>query len=205
MTQSTSNEVQNVGQLGSIQLPQDWTEGPQQSGGIGFRYTRPFVCPANNAVRICLFYRGVPLAFAASRHFRSLLAKGPQVLFRDGDPITQKTSATITEIGGVLDNASNNQVVNQEQGLRGHQFFLKVIEVVSIADRNVLSVKGWYRDADTNKRLNSYWGIFLDGKSDELECPVQEIYFEAPSDDLFQDYAIKFKEALTTIKWRQKG
>jgi hypothetical protein len=195
-------DVKSEGLIKSMRLSSDWSEGETESGNIGYRYLRPFKMKDNDAVRIVLFYRGMPISPQATDAFRKYLKGRTQILFADNEA-SPSAEASIRELSEVLDNTANNQLLNkEEEGWQGPHFLLKKVEVTRIAARTVLSVRGCFIEPGTTNRLNEYWGIFADGKPDSAECPVEEIYFEAPSEELFQRHVSQFFEALGTIHWR---
>src|SRR5262249_34497183 len=95
-----SPEVRNRGQIAEMTLPERWGGAPpgQFSGGIGMKSRRVIHPPEAPRVRLCFFYRGLPMSEDAGKHFFNVLQGPPHsvegeewdslsVLLRDrGDP-----------------------------------------------------------------------------------------------------------------------
>lgn len=197
-----TTEIEHKGSLRSLRLPQGWSEGKKVTGNSGYRLLRQFQCDAEPKVKVCLFYRGLPLSEESSTLFRRHLNGRPQVIFSESQPAQSNTVQTLTELREVLDNTANNQILNNEDGFHGPHFQLTLAEVAQIGGRNALSVRGWYHDPGDTTPISQYWGLFYDDKSEEKSCPVQEIYFEAPNAELFEKYLPEFTEVLGSIRWR---
>lgn len=195
-------EIPGKGVLRSFRLPVEWQQRADTSGTIGMRYLLPFSQSADPDVRICLFYRGLPLSPEGSEAFRNCLQGPREVLFSESEPANQASIQAIESLKETLDNAANNQVLNQESGWFGPHFHLNHLVIIDVAGRSVLSLRGHYRDPATAEPRNYLWTLFFDGMPEEKECPVQEFFLEAPTLEKFENNIGRFVDAMQTIRWR---
>jgi hypothetical protein len=203
---ATRLKLSNIGQIKSVQMPSGWVavQDNSQEGicAIGFRYMHKFCNPEQSKTEICLFYTGLPLSPEDSSIFRSYLA-GPQgVLFSedsgDGDEYGKWDLLQLKE---ALGNAKMNQVINKHAGDRGPNFHLRKLELITISGNAVLSMRGYYQDPETRAPHNEYWNILFDGKPDEIDCPVQEIFLRAENSEQLEKSSPLFQETLDSIEW----
>lgn len=187
-----------------MRLPSDWLEARSNPNMVGAAQTRVF-SPSNGAdVRIEIFSPTIPLNEKVSVAFRDVLKAAPSLIFerRDGQSPTPSAKKVLDQLQEVLGNAGNNQIINVRTDYLGASFIMERIDSLAWNGVNVLAVRGWFRDPEEDLRLNDFCGIFVDSNPLQSECRVQEIFLEAPSEEVFLRYLPTFKESLDTIRWQ---
>jgi hypothetical protein len=189
-----------------MRLGDAWRETSVDRSGDGATSTRVFTPSKAHDVRMEIFYRGMPLAEKDSEAFRDALLTAPSVIFEQKEQArpSQTEIKALTALQEALDSVGDNQVVNTRTDYLGASFIVDRIDALVWKGKNVLAVRGWFRDADQDLRLTEYCGLFIDGNPGDAQCQVEEIYLEAETEALYSRYLPEFKEFLGTIAWQQK-
>lgn len=196
-------DVTNYRQIKFLKIPIGWTEEPAKEGGVGFQSLRSFKPSEEIEVKLCLAYRGLPLSEQGSAVFRRILHDYGNVVFiNTGAAPSASEISLIAGLSEVLGTASNNQVVNRETGWRGPCFQLNRAEVVHLNGKALLSVQGWYQDPEQSTALNEFYGFFYDADPQADLCPVEEIFFQAPSAKAYAHHLPEFKRTVQSIIWK---
>lgn len=187
-----------------MRLPSGWLELAFEEEGMEIRAIRVFSPPENHSVKMQLLNRGYPLSKEDTQNLRKTLSQSPRVIFqrKDGTEPSQTEMELISSLAEVLGNLADNQVLNHESDDLGPPFMLERVDVLDWKGRSVLAVRGWFRDPEQDLRVNNYCGLFVDANPAEPECRVEEIFLEAPNEDLLIKYMPMFKESIDSLVWQ---
>lgn len=183
-------------------MSEGWVEN-EISDGINIQTIRSFSPPENPAVRMELFYRGLPVSEDAGASFRKILKLAPKVIFNrqiKSEPTTVETQC-ITELIEVLGNVGNNQITNKQIGFRGPAFILNRLEVLPWSGKPLITTRGYFQDPENNNMINEFYGFFIDADPNDTACNIEEIYLEAATEELYKQYLPAFKQSLNSIQW----
>jgi len=171
-------EVRDRGQIAEMALPQGWVEAPpvQFSGGVGMKSRRVIHPPEAPRVRLCFFYRGLPMNQAASRQFFNVLQM----------PAHNLSESEFNSLGVLLRDRDDPA-----------EFTLFTARTEDWNGRRVLVVEGRYHDLQED-----CLGIFIDAAGDGRL--VQEVFYQAPK-DLYKEYGRAAEDALRSIRWRSES
>ncbi len=187
----------------SLILPDDWVEVEAVQGRRSEQTVRSFAPKNDLAVRIELFYRGLPVSEEAAIALRKTLSVAPKLLF-DLNSKSELSTADLQLIEGleeVLGNIGNNQIVNKQKGRRGPPFVLLKLEALIWNDRPLLGARGYFKNPENNKRVSEFCGFFINAKPKDASCIVEEIYLQAPSEELQMKYLPAFQQGLSSLQW----
>lgn len=153
-------------------------------------------------VEIGLIYDGKPLYIDDAEFFRSIINKQAQVLFLnqpDGTFFEQEKDL-VSKLTFIMGKTGNNQVTNQRVGLNGPEFYLERLETLLVNGRRALSVKGYFQSPEESVQ-NHYYGLLFERKRNSKECDMEEIYFQAHTQELYDKYFFDFTTSLKSIIW----
>jgi hypothetical protein len=196
-------EISNYRYIKHLLLPADWQEAPSEETSIGFRTVRSFHPPDLDDVRMEIFYRGLPMHEKSSISFRKLLETAPRPVY-DRGKTAKPTEVDITlfkDLRELLGNAGNNQLVNPKTDYLGPTFIVERFDTLLWNGKNILALRGWFRNPETDVRVYDFCGFFIDGNPSEPECQVEEIFLEAADQELYARYLPDFEESLKSIEW----
>ncbi|GEM_PF-604769 len=205
------------GVIKDMLLPAEFVQGEQEFGGKGdnwrlIHYPRKFKNETPSPVQLIIYYRGSPPPKAAGDAFRVLVSQAPQVLFDQDD--TKDASAVsnmLKNLGQALGSASDNQLVNQKQGLHGALFYLQKLAVGQVNKRSVLTVTGvFHRSGATPDEFqfegstNYSQAILFDAAPGSEPCRIEEIVLQADTAELLGTYLPLLDRALNTVRWNDR-
>ncbi len=199
--------IHQVGSIKSINIPDSFARGESQHGGMGRNWSTSFH-PRDKRdqeeVTITTMFRGSPTLDPDARNFRKVLEKPAGIIYArqnvENEKSEQMAISTINSMVEVLGNAGNNQLTNSETGLSGPRFHLQKMETMDLNKKKVLAVYGVFHNSEM-KAHTYYMGLFVDAKPDAEECIVEELAFEASSQELYDKYRNSFEKSLSTIEW----
>jgi hypothetical protein len=199
-----SVNIENYAFIKFLRLPSGWSEFAPDVDDFDTRAIRTFCPPESRDVRLQLLNRGYPLSEDESEVFREVLARRPGTIFerKETQPPNEGAVNLIKNLTEILGNAGDNQVVNTSSDDLGPSFMLERIDIFDWKGRNVLALRGWYRDPDQDVRMTDYCGFFIDGNPGNPECQLEEIFLEAPTEELLVKYLPYFKECLNSLEWK---
>lgn len=190
--------VLSSGCIGSLTLPESFVLADKPCFGLGDSFLKTAVCKQNKVVQICLYYRGRPLALEFCKDFRLLLKNSPSSLFDSANPDSEVFQKF--RLNEVLENVSDNQLVNKTSGRYGPRFFLESMDVRDCSSRNVLFVRGYFHGPEGEAEI-AYAGVFVDANPlEKRNCRIEEIFLQTPPDH-FDKYFPVFMESLSGICW----
>jgi hypothetical protein len=197
-------DIENYAYIKFMRLPPGWVEVPLDDEGFDIRALRIFSPPETAEVRLELLNRGYPLGQDDAETFRQLLTVAPKVIFerKDKEAPSKATVSLLEGLAEVLGNVGNNQVVNTSTDDLGPCFMLDRIDILNWKGKNVLAARGWFRDPEEDIRVNDYCGFFIDSNPFDPECQVEEVFLEAPTEELLLRYMPVFKECLNSLEWQ---
>lgn len=166
-------EVENVGQIRWMTLPESWVEGASQSRIAGHGTFCEYHPPESPDTNICFFYRGRAIRSTTAETFSSLLCKKPHFL----------TARELESISDVIRDKSDSEV-----------FSVLFAKTAYWNGKCVLIVEGRYKNYNEDT-----FAIFVDAAGTGLF--VQEIYFQSPRSQYVR-YRKEAKDALATIEWK---
>ncbi len=170
-------EMRDHGQIADMTLPRNWVEGPKRqfAGGIGTRGLREIYPLEAPRVRLCFYYRGLPISKEAGKRFLEILQKPPHVIGQDA----------WKSLGVVLRDKELSE-----------DFTLFIARTEDWSGRRVMVVEGRYREIQEDN-----FEIFVDAAGDGRT--IQEIFYQAPK-DLYIKYLKAAKGSMKSIRWTQK-
>ncbi len=209
--------LKKVGVIKDMLLPAEFVQGEHQFGGMGnnwrlIYYPRKYKDESPSPVQLISYYRGSPPIAAAGEAFRVMLSQPPQILFaqEDGKDASAVTSM-VKNLGAALGSASDNQLVNQKQGLHGPIFYLQKLAVAQISKRSVLIVSGvFHRSGATPDEFqfegstNYSHALLFDAASGSEPCRIEEIVLQADTAELLGTYLPLLDRALNTVRWADR-
>ncbi len=190
----------------SLVLPEDWAELESVEVGRPVQTVRSFAPKNDPDVKIELFYRGLPVSEAATIVLRKTLALAPKLIFdwEFKDQLSASDLQLMGELKEILGNVGNNQIVNQRQGRRGAPFMLLRLEALVWNDKPVLAARGYFKNPEDNTRVSEFCGFFIDANPKDASCQIEEIYLQAPNENLQLKYLPVFKQCVSSLEWRIK-
>lgn len=166
-------QVENLGQIRWMGLPETWVEGESQSGIAGSGTFSEFHPEENPDTTVCFFYRGRPIKATSAESFTKLLCQKPHFL-------------SARELDSVAD------VIRDKADAEA--FSVLFAKTAFWNGKCVLIVEGRYK-----KYNEDTFAIFVDASG--TGWFVQEIYFQSPRSDYVR-YRKEAKDALATIEWK---
>lgn len=200
----TPMKISNYLFIKSLEIAEGWKEASIDRSGIGAALNRVFV-PANCPdVRMEIFYRGFPLEQKDSDAFRKVLARTPSVIFEknENEPAGESAVKLLSDLKEALGNTGNNQVVNSRTDYSGPSFMIERLDVLNWKGKKVLAARGWFRDPEEDVRAGNFCGLFIDANPDYPSCDIEEIFLEAPNQELFLRYLPVFENCLASLEWQ---
>jgi hypothetical protein len=164
------------GQVARMNLPEHWQKGQSAAGISGVSFFQEFHPQDSPQAQIGFFYRGHRTSDVAGHAFLDVLNAGPQ---SERHFLNEKDLASIAE---TLDDKSNDD------------FEVKHASAEMWNGKRVMVVEGRYKDCGKD-----VFEIFTD--TDGTGTAVQEIYYEAPSDQ-YPKYFDQAKAAIKSIRWQ---
>jgi hypothetical protein len=159
------------GQIKRLVLPDDWLEHTADSGSANLREFQP---TGRQDVRLCLYYRGLPMSTESGGAFKNILHAEKHFLSLD----------ELEAIGELLEDSGDIDL-----------FQPQAIQTSDIGDRRVLVVEGRW--------LEQGWDTYsLFVSCDETGCVVQQIYFLAPTVQ-YTGLLPLVKQILESIEWKE--
>jgi len=171
--QTTTNIVEDIGQIRKIRLPDGFVESSRQENVEGNSSLRTFCFADDPDVRICFFYRGYCVNEPTANQFRKTLEPPVHVLSED-------ELARLTDLFG---DKSNSRV-----------FSIAGARTEMIFGMPILVLEGTY---DPFGERNCTVHLDADGSGRF----VQEIFFQAPI-NRYLIYFSRFADCLTSIEWK---
>jgi hypothetical protein len=171
-TQPAAMRIVTEGAIASMAVPSTWADRMQTEEGEGAKYTRQFVCDANSAVQVCIYYRGFPIANSAAKNLLEVLA-------RPEHDLSEQEQEALDEL---LGNAN-------EPGY----FSMKRLCTRDVSGRRVVFADGVWENGG-----NQSWLLMIPASDD---CRVvQEVWLMAPSEQ-FGEYVELFDYILDSVSW----
>lgn len=199
--------VYEVGSIKSINLPDSFARGDFLHGGMGNNWKKSFY-PRDkrdhDEVAITSMFRGTATLDPDARNFRKLLDEPARVVYskqiEENSKSAQAAISIVNSMAEALGNAGNNQLTNCEMGIGGPRFNLQKMETLMLNDKKVLAVSGFFHNSEM-KVQTYYLGLFVDARPNNQECIIEEIAFEATTEELYEKYRNSFEKSLHTIEW----
>lgn len=188
------------GAVKKLKLPESFILGEEEYGGKGLNWRRQYVSRLGSGVEITSYYRGRPAAKVDSDAFRAVMSKPPHEIFLEGQTTEEQAEPILQEVWGALGNAGNNQITNKSEGLGGPRFHMVSCSTIDMNGRRVMVATGWFHGPDGAVH-NHYCGIFFDASPNEEACRIEELIFQADSQQVYDSYLPSFREALFTMEW----
>ncbi len=195
-------KIANYRYIESLNLPPHWIE-KEVNDVVDIQAVRSFSPVDDPSVKIELFYRGFSISEEDSKSFREILKLAPKIVFDRqirNEPLTGDAQI-ITALIEVLGNVGNNQLTNNQQGFRGPAFILERLEIIKWLGKPLLTAKGAFQEPESGKRINEFYGFFIDTNPNTSLCNVEEIYLETPIAQLHKQYLPVFRQCLNSIRW----
>jgi hypothetical protein len=196
--QQAQSEIKNFGEVQTLVSPPGWVWRRDQERDMSGRASEYFQPPSSDVVVINAFYRGVPVNDQSA----SALAELLKAKSADSDPVPLSADE-IRSMSYVFgrNNVGDNQYTNDAPvGQKDFAVFhLKSAHTVSLNGRAVLRVVGSFQD-ENGVSINEYNGFFVPAKSDPNR--IEELFFQAPTKDLYVEFLPAFEGCLESLKWR---
>lgn len=170
---STIAQLQDYGQIKQISLPDGWVGGRVDFGHYDQRSLVQFTPSGIPDVRVCFFYRGLPVDDESGHRFRALLEV----------PAHKLTSDELESMAVVLSNLAIPKA-----------FTIESAETIELNGKSVVSVTGTWLDSG-----HKNWGLLI--STDGSGSVIQEIHFIAPS-ELYDLYLSEASAAINSVEWK---
>ena len=171
--QTTTNIVEDIGQIRKIRLPDGFVESSRQDNVEGDSSLRTYCLADDTNVRLCFFYRGYGINQPTADQFRKSLEPPVHLLAKN----------ELSTLSDLLGDKSNARV-----------FSIAGARTETICGMPILIVEGTYHPFDERNCT-----IYLD--ADGSGRFVQEIFFQAPIDRYLSCFP-HFSDALASIEWK---
>jgi len=184
-------ELQNVGQIASVTVPDNWTkEEIAFHGGMGTPRCIEF--QGDDQFKVSFFYRGLPIDQGSANTLSDLLQR--KRAFAGPEELTAEEIVSLTMVFG-LSTVGDNQYCNPTPpGSDGEPAFrMDRAETLSLNNRTVLFVKGAFRLG------KCFCGIYA--QSGEHNTVIEEVFLESEDSGNFLEYELRFQSVLASIKW----
>lgn len=164
--------IENIGALDSMTLPNGWSQGEEKSqiGGLG--NSRQFTTAGNKDIELTIFDRGRRYE-SNSAAFKSILTSAPHSL----------SDSEKESLGAILGNYNDSRV-----------FAMTDCKTQDLNGKRVLVIAGKWSAAE-----HESYSILVnpDGEGSN----VQEIYFKAPTKQ-YKLYLPQAMQSINSIKWK---
>jgi hypothetical protein len=97
-----------------------------------------------------------------------------------------------------LGNAGQNQLT--AAGSEWELFSLERMSVFELSGRQALRIFGFFRD-EVGQPINYYESVNIDGTPLEDHCRIFQVYLQAPTKELFDDFKPEFGRTLNSIEF----
>lgn len=188
--------VCNKGIFGSLKLPSSFILGSESGRGEGWRYSyNPY---GNTSVEISIRCPAKFLSEAESLILkREIFPLAPEPFLFEEKNATEASDRYLTLVSPLLGNVGDNQVANTWNDMP--QFQLEKLSWFRFQGHPAFRVWGGFLSAG-EKVVKYFDGLFVveDENADQLRA--EEIYLQAASLDLFNQYLPAFAEVLDSIK-----
>ncbi len=174
VSELTSVEIAEHGQIKKMTLPAGWVEGQVKEGPFDLDSLRWFHPPDDDQPRLCLYYRGYPIEEDCGQSFSELLQVAPQDL----------SAEQLWPVQEVL-----------RDSLPGEHFTLKNANTGTVRGKRILVVEGTHVESGWDT-----FSIFVD--VDATGCIVQELYYTAPH-ARYDEFLAEAMESMRTIEWQE--
>lgn len=188
------NQIENIGRFSALGFPEGWNEKPAV-GDAGRSFTRAFCPDAESGIVIGLYYNGAFLDATAGGAFRHIINTTPRKIF--DEETTDQDTFTVGLLSTAMGNAGQNQITMPASEFEW--FFLERLESTKVAATGVLHFSGYYKDAENTPVTYSETYSF-DGTPQTQQCEVHELFFTAPTIELFQQFHSLFEETVRTAR-----
>lgn len=192
--------------LKSFTVPDSWQQVDAFENEFNTETLLAFSPKKNPEVRLELYYRGFPLSPTGSKAFRDALVKSPVLLFDENkkNNLLSRELKSIVSLQEVLGNVGNNQLANKYTGIQGPCFYLVRLESLIWKEMPVLAARGYFKDPEDGKRGAEFCGFYIDAIRQAPICRAEEIYLQAPTEELQLKYIPDFQQSLASIEWLDK-
>lgn len=171
-------------------------------GGKGLKWLIGYSPTIKKDVQIGYYYRGVALDAISTSTFRRLLNDAPKLIFfhKSTERYTESEKKLLLELSDILDNASDNQVSNEDKSFVP-RFYLESLETLKLNSQPMFLIKGYFLTMD--RKPSTYLYTLLFDRDPKTEyCHVEELFFQANSKELYDKYFPGFKKSLETIEFK---
>ncbi len=206
-----TERVDNLGSIGSINLPASWSKYEQNTPS---GHATTFAPSGDNAPQITMLEHTRKIDANTTQLYNQLLGqKAPEIIYADGFVVDANSTKLLKSISSILGSSlvGDNQIANPAAGPSDHQpaFHLQSAKLQLVNGKNVLAISGWFNQNDalghprmgTDGPLKRYYqGVF--SAPDQKTGKVDELYVLADSDAAFARGQSVFKQSIGTIKWK---
>ena len=196
--------ILTTGSIKTMKVPEQFSEHGEQTGGYGpTHWSHSYRFPQQRFPEITFRYSGFPVQEQSAVYFRQVLDEGARTIYdaADSATISDGSKKMVAQLSGILGNSGDNQCSNAQTGIDGPIFELEEMEVIAVQGRNVLRVKGYFRNLQSMEAHTYLNGIFIDASPNARECRVEELYLQAFPQDVFRRHLPDFAEVLSSIQW----
>src|SRR4030095_14258449 len=171
MTAATT-ELRHQGQVKRMTLPGGWQEREIDLDDHDLASLREFNPPGVPQVRLCFYYRGIPIDAESASRFRDLLEK----------PAHDLEPGELEAVDLVLGNLAYADV-----------FVIETKSTSELNGKRVLMITGRWLESKMRT-----WAMFID--ADGTGSAVQEIHFIAPP-EVYDSSLNEVQGALNSVEW----
>ncbi len=192
----------SIGAIRTITIPETFVVSKERYADFASSWMICYSPVGEENVEIGLVYRGKPVYIDDAVLFRSIVNKSDQKLF-ESDSSGQdfeKDKSLLKSMTFILGKMGNNQLTNTEKGVFGPEFYLERLETILLNGRRALSIKGHFQGPDLSIH-NYYYGLLYERKRSSEKCDIEEVFFQAHSQELYDKYFFDFAATLKSIIW----
>lgn len=197
--QQAKAEISDYGEVKRLQSPPGWILKTQETGAMSPRACKLFHPPEMENITINVFFRGYPVSEEAIKALKELLERkqatnAPQDLSED----------EIRDLSHVFgrNTVGDNQYTNdgQKGNYDYHVFHMLSAQTINLRGRTVIQVTGTFQD-EHGTPTTEYSGYLF--QSSVVPDNIEEIFFQAPTRELYDKHLKDFEESLTSLQWRR--
>lgn len=195
--ESVDNHIRNFASFERIILPHGW-EQKRPPTGRGDGFVRAFSPHYDDKIEIAIFFDGQTLRDETKQVFRTALNSIPRTIYDIEQRIgVVNEDVLAAQLCDAMGNAGQNQLT--AAGMDWRVFHLESLSIVPVARTTAIHFTGYFHN-EQGEPVSYYESFLFDGTPDDTDCRVHEVFFRAPTQQLFAAHKSDFDATMRSIQ-----